>query len=260
MQRFSERLAVVTGAGRGIGKAVALRLAREGAAIIASDIDARAAESVSKEIAADGGTALPLTIDVTVPDQVDQVPDVCAAEFGQAPDVVVCNAGIQQVRDAFDISVDDWDRVLAVNARGCLLTLQMAARAMRPPGHGAIVTIASIQGRLGNRYYPHYAASKAVGINLTKSFAAALASSNIRVNAVAPGIIDTELWAKMDEEMAALLGVAPGDPKRERIARVPLGRAGTPKDVAAAVAFLASDDASYITGECLHVCGGDLMI
>lgn len=260
MQRFSERLAVVTGAGRGIGKAVALRLAREGAALVVSDIDLGAAKSVSEEITADGGTALSVTIDVTAPEQIDQIPDVCATEFGRLPDVVVCNAGIQQVRDVFDVSADEWDRVFAVNGRGCLLTLRMAARAMRRLDRGAIVTVASIQGRLGNRYYPHYAASKAAVINLTKSFAVALAAYNVRVNAVAPGVIGTELWAKVDEELAALLGAAAGEPKRERIARVPLGRAGTPDDVAAAVAFLASDDASYITGECLHVCGGDLMI
>jgi NAD(P)-dependent dehydrogenase (short-subunit alcohol dehydrogenase family) len=179
------------------------------------------------------------------------------AAFGDPYEYFVCNAGVQTFQKAVDVTVAEWDRVLDINARGTLLSIQAAATM---PAGSAIVAMASIQGRLGGPYYPHYSASKAAVLSLVKSFALALAGNGIRVNAVAPGIIDTPLWDEADRRLSALKGEEPGMARAERIAAVPLGRAGTPADVAAAVSFLLSDDASYITGECIHVCGGDVML
>jgi NAD(P)-dependent dehydrogenase (short-subunit alcohol dehydrogenase family) len=136
----------------------------------------------------------------------------------------------------------------------------VAAQGMKERGRGTIINMASIMGRNGHPLYPHYAASKAAIISLTKSFALALAPYGIRVNSVGPGIVDTALWAQMDTEWAELEGLKPGEPKAQRIEQVPLRRAGTPEDVANAVAFLATDQASYITGECIHSSGGSLML
>jgi NAD(P)-dependent dehydrogenase (short-subunit alcohol dehydrogenase family) len=131
---------------------------------------------------------------------------------------------------------------------------------MRQAGSGSIVTVASIQGRLGNPWFAHYSASKAAVLSLTKSYAVALAPHHVRVNSVAPGIIDAGLAHKANDELARLQGLPPGAPMARRVGQVPLGRAGTPEDVANAVLFLASDEADYITGECIHVCGGDVML
>ncbi|MDQ4128653.1 MAG: SDR family oxidoreductase, partial [Actinomycetota bacterium] len=154
----------------------------------------------------------------------------------------------------------DWDRVMDVNARGTLFGMQVAARAMKERGGGTIVNTASIMGRNGHPLYAHYAASKAAIISLTKSFALALAPYKIRVNSVGPGIVDTALWDQMDTQWAELEGLRKGEPKAQRIEQVPLKRAGTPEDVANAVAFLATDEAAYITGECIHISGGSFML
>jgi NAD(P)-dependent dehydrogenase (short-subunit alcohol dehydrogenase family) len=245
---FDGAAAVVTGAAQGIGAAIAARLASGGARVVVADIDLPGAEKTAAEI---GGDAEPMWLDVADPDSVARLGSL---RFS----LLVCNAGVQTFQRAVDVSVDEWDRVLDVNARGTMLTLQAGARAMRDGG--SVVAVASIQGRLGAPYYPHYAASKAAVISLVKSFALALAPRGIRVNAVAPGIVDTPLWDLADENLSRLRGVEPGAARKERIAAVPLGRAGTPEDVAAATSFLLSADASYITGECLHVCGGDVML
>jgi NAD(P)-dependent dehydrogenase (short-subunit alcohol dehydrogenase family) len=181
-----------------------------------------------------------------------------AAQYGQPYRYLVCNAGVQTFAGALDVVTDDWDRVLAINARGTFLGLQEAGRVM--PDGAAIVSIASIQGRLAAPNYAHYAASKAAILSLTKSFAMVLAPRRIRVNSVAPGIIETPLWDEADRQLSRLQQAEPGVARAQRIAAVPLGRAGRPEDVAAAVSFLLSDDASYITGECIHVCGGDVML
>jgi NAD(P)-dependent dehydrogenase (short-subunit alcohol dehydrogenase family) len=173
-------------------------------------------------------------------------------------DVVVANAGIQTFAPAVELSSSDWDRVLAVNARGTLLTLQLAARCLA--SGGAVVTMASIMGRLPNPLSVHYAASKAAVLSVTKSFAAELAPRGIRVNAVAPGRIDTPLSDYANVELGRITGQDAEEALRRRVATNPLGRTGRPEEVAAAVAFLASDDASYITGECVNVCGGDVMV
>ncbi len=197
-------------------------------------------------------------VDIADPESVAGLGAAAAAAFDEPVRYFVANAGVQTFRRATELPVDEWDLVLTVNARGTMLSLQEAARCM--PDGASIVAVASIQGRVAAPYYPHYAASKAAIISLVKSFAVALAPRRIRVNSVAPGIIETALWDEADARLSALTGREPGAARAARIAQVPLGRAGTPEDVAAAVAFLLSGDASYITGECLHVCGGDVML
>lgn len=257
---LSGQVALITGAGGGIGSAIAQRLALEGVRVVVTDRSLALAEGAAATVIAHGGMALPLAVDVTEAAQLEQVRPVAQAAFGAAPSIVVCCAGIQTFGDIYDLAVEEWDRLFEVNGRGTFLTMQFAARMMREAERGSIVVVASIQGRLGSRYYAHYSASKAAVLSLTKSFAVALAPHGIRVNSVAPGIVDTKMWQTADSELAKIQGVPPGEPRRQRIGQVPLGRAGTPDDVAGAVAFLASDDASYVTGECLHVCGGDVML
>jgi len=259
LRGFAGRVAAVTGAGGAIGRAICSRLALEGATVIAIDRTIELADATRRVIEDAGGSAGALAVDLLVPDDIARIVPFSKDQFGRAPEILICCAGIQTFADVFDLTIEDWDRVFDVNARGTFLTMRAVSPAMQQAGQGTIVTVASIQGRLGNRYYAHYAASKAAVLSLTRSFAVALAPDRIRVNAVAPGIVDTEMWRAADRELARIRGVAPGEPRRQRIEQVPLGRPGTPDDVASAVAFLASDDASYITGECVHVCGGDVM-
>ncbi|GAB3561508.1 SDR family NAD(P)-dependent oxidoreductase [Amycolatopsis endophytica] len=248
--RFAGRRALVTGAGRGIGGAIADRLATEGAEVVVADVDPAQAQAVVKTLQDKGVRAHACTLDVAVPASFD--------ELDQPLDVVVANAGIQTFAPAAELDAADWDRVLDINARGALLTLQLAARLLRDGG--SVVTVSSIQALLPNPFSPHYAASKAAVLSLTRSFAAALAPRGIRVNAVAPGRIDTAMSDLGSTETGRLTGQDPAETLARRIAANPLGRIGRPDEVAAAVAFLASDDASYITGECVNVCGGDVMV
>ncbi|MCU1523130.1 MAG: hypothetical protein JWO18_24 [Microbacteriaceae bacterium] len=256
-RRFENRVALVTGAAQGIGAGIATRLAADGARVIIADVNLPEARAMANRINAEGGESAAVELDVVDPDSFSRLNDSVLAAFGGPLDFFVCNAGVQTFQKAVDVTVDEWDRVLDVNARGTLLSMQAAASM---PAGSSVVAIASIQGRLGGPYYPHYSASKAAVLSLVKSFALALAPGGIRVNAVAPGIVDTPLWDEADRMLSALKGEAPGVARAERIASVPLGRAGTPADVAAAVSFLLSEDASYITGECIHVCGGDVML
>lgn len=258
--RLKGRVAAVTGGGRGIGRAIAQRLAAEGAAVLVTDADLDSARSSAEEIEGRGSRAVPLRVDVTELSEVRSIPAACESELSGPIDVMVNNAGIQKLQEAFAITAEEWDRMLAVNARGVLFGMQVAGAVMRERGRGSIVNMASMAGRRGHLLYASYAASKAAVISLTQSFALALAPYGVRVNSVGPGIIDTELWARMDAEWAELRGLKPGEPRAARIKDVPLGRAGTPDDVATTVSFLASDGAAYITGECVHVTGGSLMI
>jgi NAD(P)-dependent dehydrogenase (short-subunit alcohol dehydrogenase family) len=252
MRRFAGKRALVTGGGRGIGQAVVDRLAAEGACVVVTDLDTARADVVAAAVRGTGGMAESLPLDVADPASVH-----AAAEQAATLDVVVANAGVQTFAPASEMSVEDWNRVLEVNARGTMLTLQLAARCLN--AGGAAVTIASIMGLLPNPLSANYAASKAAVLSLTRSFAAELAPRGIRVNAVAPGRIDTELSDYSNTELGRITGQDATEILQRRISTNPLGRTGRADEVAAAVAFLASDDASYITGECLKVCGGDVM-
>lgn len=259
--RSVDRVALVTGAGQGIGRAIAVRLARDGASVLVADIDTESGKATVDAIVANGGTAGFRHVDIRRPEQIEQALATCRHVFGSPPAVAVCNAGVQTFATAMALTSSEWNEVFDVNALGTFETMRLAGKVMSQEGvAGSIIAIASVQGRLGSLYYPHYSASKAAVLSITKSMSLALAPFRVRVNSVAPGIIETALWEKADREIAVIKGVPPGTPQAERIASVPLGRAGTPDDVAGAVAFLASQDSSYITGECIHVCGGDYML
>lgn len=258
--RLENKVAVVTGSGKGIGRAIALRLAEEGADVLATDVDLELAEGTASAVRELGREARAMEVDVANPDQFKEVAAVAEREFAAPFEIMVNNAGIQQLKEVFDVTPEDWDRILNINARGTFFGMQAAANVMKERGRGTIINTASIAGREGSPLYAPYCATKAAVISLTKSFALALAPHGVRVNSVGPGIVDTDLWDKQDATLSELQGLKRGEPKARRIEQVPLGRAAVPEDVAGAVVFLASDDAGYITGECIHITGGLFML
>ncbi|MBN2346679.1 MAG: 3-oxoacyl-[acyl-carrier-protein] reductase [Candidatus Aminicenantes bacterium] len=241
------RNAIVTGAARGIGKAIAQRLAREGISIVVSDILGEEAEKTAREIEQSGGRALAVRTDVASrPDAEDLIQRTIAA-FGSV-DILVNNAGITRDNLSIRMGENEWDLVLGINLKGTFLCSQAAAKEMMKRRFGRIVNLASVSGIMGTAGQANYAASKAGVIALTKSMARELGSRNITVNAVAPGFILTEMTEKL-----------PDNVKETYIAQIALKRAGTPEEVAAAVHFLVSPAAQYITGTVLNVSGGLLI-
>jgi len=241
---LAERVAIVTGGTRGIGLAIATRLAEDGAAVVVSGRDAARLEGAVKDLEALGGPVLGITADVATREDADRVCETAKSRFGRI-DVLVNNAGI--TRDALLIRMkdDDWDQVLDVNLRGAFLMTRAAARTMVRQKSGRVINVTSAAGAMGNSGQANYSAAKAGLIGLTKSAARELAHWSILVNAVAPGLIDTDMTAAL-----------PAAARQALLAQVPLGRIGTARDVAEMVGFLAGDAAGYITGQVFHVNGG----
>jgi meso-butanediol dehydrogenase/(S,S)-butanediol dehydrogenase/diacetyl reductase len=312
-QRLSGKVAIVTGAGQGIGKAVAQRLAREGAGIVAVDLNLETAMATARELQDLGWRALAYPIDVARLSGIQSLVE-CAVGVFRRIDVLVNAAGIARTQEFLEMTEEDWDRVIDTNLKGTVFCMQAVGRqmirqippealaegrvrpagvagipspgsgqalparvegvppsdrgpealgteeqgqdALAPKSYGKIVNFSSISGRRGRSAQVAYAASKAGIISVTQSAALAFSPYNINVNAVCPGVIPTPMWDQIDRDRSRLMGAQPGDAMKAFIDKVPLRRAGRPEDVAAAVAFLCSADADYITGQTLNVDGG----
>ena len=258
-RRFEGKVVVITGGSRGIGKGIAERFIKEGAKICIAANDAQVNET-AKELRAKGAEIISAETDVTSSEQVRALYERVAKELGEV-DVSIQNAGVITVAPLAELPESDWDKVLAVNTKGVYLCCREAALRMCKAGKkGRLINTASTQARQGFIFTPHYAASKFGVIGLTQSLAIELAKTGITVNAFCPGIISTDMWAYNDAAWGKLLGdYKPGELMAEWVAKIPMGRAGTPEDVAGLVAFLASDDAAYITGQTVNIDGGMFM-
>lgn len=248
MKTLAEHVAIVTGAGSGIGRAIAARLAAEGAALLVNDISGEAAEAVAEAL---GGAARRVRAaqgDVSIPHDVDRVFAACERAHGTCS-LLVNNAGIVHQAAFENLSLADWDRMIAVHLRGTFLCARRAIGAMLAAGEGVIVNIASQLGQLGGVELSHYSAAKAGIIGLTKALAREVSARGVRVNAVAPGPINTELVRRLSPEWRAA-----------KAAQLPLGYFGEPEDVAETVAFLASPAARLYVGQTLGPNSGDVML
>ena len=249
MPNLNNKVALITGARRGMGRAHALTLAKYGAKVVVTDISQGECQQVVEEINKQGGHALALKLDVTQKDEVAQVFQAAVQKFGRI-DVLVNNAGIAEFQSFLIMSEEEWDKTLDINLKGQFLCAQAAAIQMKKQGSGAIVNIASVamgQQGIGLPNIAHYCASKGGIAALTEALAVELAQFNIRVNCVAPGIIETPM-----------INTVKSDPKtfEAMLAQVPLRRAGKPEEVSELVAFLASDNSSYMTGSVVVIDGG----
>ena len=245
-------VAVVTGAGQGIGRAIACRLARDGFSIVIADINAVALEKVKAEIEELGARVLAITADLTRLDEIQKVINL-SAEWGNIT-VLVNNAGRVIITPFLEIAEEEWDAIMTLNLKTVFFAMQFAGSTMSDGGR--IVNLSSISGRSGRPDQAHYAAAKSAVISLTQSAALSFAPRGITVNAVCPGVVNTPMTNRIHEIRAGMLGIAPEESLSRMIARIPLGRIETPEDVAGAVSFLCSPDAAYITGQSLNVCGG----
>lgn len=248
--RLKGKVAFVTGAGSGIGRAIALGMGREGGAVVVADINLPSARSAASELDQAGARALALELDVSDPKSVKAGVHAALAEFGQV-DILINNAGVISSVPVLAMPEDEWDRILNTNLKGVLLCSQSVAPSMIERGKGTIINMSSVAAEVPTPDYAHYGASKAAILHLTRSLAVALGRYGIRVNAIQPGTILSPMNA------AAL---SDPDVMAERVKLIPLGRVGRLDEVVSAALFLASDEASYITGESLHVDGGNILL
>lgn len=248
--QLPDKVALVTGAGRGIGRAIALGLAQAGARVAVNDINPDTAERTAREIRDGGGEAVAFAADVANKLAVHTMINGCLERWGRL-DILVNNAGVEPKASILTMDEYDWDRTLAVNLKGAFLCSQFAGRAMREQGGGVIVNIASIGGhKIPLKDRAAYCASKAGLVGFTRECAREFAAYGIRVNAICPGVIETEMTAQLRQNPEQM---------RKWLEDIPQGRLGTPEDIVGLVLFLCSEAAAYITGQAIHVDGGKVM-
>lgn len=260
MKRYEGKAVVVTGGNKGIGFAIAERFSKEGARVAIASIEEQVHEAAENLQASTGASVLPVVCDVSQLADVKNLYSVVEQEFGGV-DVSVQNAGIITIATVDDLTEQEWDATMDVNTKGVFLCCQEAIRCMRKSGNGGrLINTASGQARDGFIYTPHYAASKFGVMGLSQSLAKEVATEGITVNAICPGIIETDMWDYNDRVWGKMLGdYGPGELMAEWVQNIPMKRAGQGSDVAGLVAFLASDDATYITGQTINVDGGLIM-
>ena len=245
-------VAVVTGAGQGIGRAIACRLATDGFSLVIADINEGALQEVKQELESLGAQALAIQADLTKLDEIQRVIDR-AAQWGSIR-VLVNNAGRVMITPFLEISEQEWDAIMALNLKTVFFATQFAAKHMQAGGR--IVNLSSISGRSGRPDQAHYAAAKCAVISVTQSAALSFASQGITVNAICPGVVETPMTSGIHQVRAGALGITPEESLARMVARIPLGHPAKTDDIAKVVSFLCSPDAAYITGQSLNVCGG----
>ena len=267
--RHTGKVAIITGAGQGIGRGVAKRFTQEGARVVVAEFNKINAEEVAHELSALGVEALAYPVDISDAEWVQQMVTDVVAAFGHI-DILVNNAGLSRPMPLFDLTLESWEPVIKVNLNGLFFTLQAVAKQMvaqipeavrqaglAPQSYGKIVNFSSVAGRSGRPYDAAYSATKWGVISITQSAASYLAPYNINVNAVCPGLVPTPMWDNIDKVQGQQRqGMQPGEWMQKSIESIPLKRPAAPEDIAAAVSFLCSDDADYITGQSLNVDGG----
>ena len=256
-QRLTDKSCVVSGAARGIGTAIAKRLAAEGASVGVVDVDIDGAQGVADEITGQGGKAIACRCDVSARADVKAMVHQVVDTFGSL-DVIFNNAAVAEIRLFMDVEEEHWNRIMKVNGLGVLICMQEAARQMIDQGQGGkIINTASIAGKEGYDLQPHYCASKFAVVALTQAGARAFGQHGITVNAFCPGVVRTELWKQLDQEFIELgISERPGQAMDDFASRALLGRSSTPDDIVGLAAFLASNDSNYITGQSIMVDGG----
>ncbi|MGC6516499.1 MAG: L-iditol 2-dehydrogenase [Candidatus Puniceispirillaceae bacterium] len=256
MTKLAGKIAIVTGGAKGIGAAIVRRYIREGAKVVIADIDEAAASALSDEL---GSNAFAIYLDITKQDSIDEMVSACNQHFGP-PSVLVNNAALFTLAPITHITREDYHKVFSVNVEGLLFTMQAVANHMIMHGtKGAIINMASQAGRRGEALVGAYCATKAAVISLTQSAGLGLISEGVRVNAISPGVVDTDMWEEVDALFAHYEQRPIGEKKQLVGEAVPYGRMGRPEDLTGASVFLASDDADYIVAQTLNVDGGNWM-
>ena len=256
--QLENKVAIITGAASGMGKAMAKGYAKEGASVVIADLDADAATEVAESINNDGGNAIAIKYDVTDIQQSRDLVDSTVDKYGQL-DILVNNAGVIVVSPIEDVTPEDWDLIFDVNAKGLFFLSQIACVPMRKQSSGKIINMASGAGRTGGADAAAYSASKATVMSITRCFAMAMGAYNVNVNGIAPGLVRTPFWDKLDNEFVKIGDKSPGDTWKELSKLVVLGRPGVAEDVVPMAIFLAGSGSDYITGQTYNVEGGIVM-
>jgi NAD(P)-dependent dehydrogenase (short-subunit alcohol dehydrogenase family) len=266
--RLKDKVAIVTGAGQGIGYAIATQFAREGAHVVVAEINSDTAHKAAADLSALGGEAWVYSVDIGDSDALQPMVEAVVARFGRI-DILVNNAGVSEKASLFELTPERWDWLQRVNQRGLFFCLQTVAKQMiaqipeevksagqSDRSYGKIINLSSIAGRKGRADALHYSVSKAAAITITQGAAMALAPYNINVNAICPSVIQTPMWDELDCVQTEERGMVRGEWFKQRVARIPLKRAGTVEEIATMSVFLASQESDYITGQTFNVDGG----